>query len=211
MTKENKLDIIKPFGPSVGITNLPSILIDKINKFVDEVIKDEAKSKELDMGKNLAGQVTQEILLPDEIIKDELHNFLKKATKTYIQYITSKEIQKFDFIKVWVVRQFQNEYNPIHWHNGHISGAGYLKLPKNFGSSKHPEKKDDFHGNINFIHGNRQFLSNSIMTNKPEVGKMFIFPNYLMHSVNPFYGDGERRSISFNAFIDQKIFDIYSR
>ena len=211
MKKENKLEIIKPFGPSVGVTNLPNILIDKINTFVDEVAKDEVKSKELDMGRDLAGQVTQEILLPDEIIKDELYNFIKKATKTYIQYLTSKEIQKFDFIKVWVVRQFQNEYNPIHWHNGHISGAGYLKLPTDFGSSKHPEKKGDFHGNINFVHGTRQFLSNSIMTSKPEIGKIYIFPNYMMHSVNPFYGEGERRSISFNANIDQSIFDIYSR
>ena len=40
---------------------------------------------------------------------------------------------------------------------------------------------------------------------------LYLFPNYLMHSVNPFYGDGERRSISFNAIIDEKIYDIYSQ
>ena len=62
MKNENKLDIIRPFGPSIGITNIPKILIDKINNFVDEVVKDRNKSKELDMGKSLAGQVTQEIL-----------------------------------------------------------------------------------------------------------------------------------------------------
>ncbi len=26
--------------------------------------------------------------------------------------------------------QFENEYNPIHYHDGHISGVGYLKIPK---------------------------------------------------------------------------------
>ena len=211
MQDRNKLDILKPFGPSIGVTNLPASLIEKINNFIDDVVKSEEKSKELDMGKNLAGEVTQEISLPDEIIKDDLYNFLNKAVKIYIEHITEKKVTQFNLIKVWVVRQFQNEYNPVHWHNGHISGAGYLKLPNDYGLSKHPEKKENFNGNINFVHGTRQFLSNSIITNKPEIGKMFIFPNYLMHSVNPFYGEGERRSISFNANIDQKIYDVYSQ
>ena len=30
-----------------------------------------------------------------------------------------------------------------------------------------------------------------------------------MHSVKPFYGEGERRSISFNALIDKDIYDVY--
>ena len=34
-----------------------------------------------------------------------------------------------------------------------------------------------------------------------------MFPNYLFHTVYPFKGDQERRSVSFNATIDN---DIYS-
>ena len=52
MKNENKLDIIRPFGPAIGITNIPKILIGKINNFIDEVVKDKNKSKELDMGKS---------------------------------------------------------------------------------------------------------------------------------------------------------------
>ena len=211
MSVENKLDIIRPFGPSIGMTNIPKLIIDKINNFIEEVVKDKNKLKQLDMGKSLAGEVSQEISLPQEIIKGDLHNFLSKATNVYIEYLTGKKITKFDFIKVWVVRQYQNEYNPTHWHDGHISGAGYLKLPNSFGPSRHPEKRDDVNGNINFVHGARQFLSTPIISKKPELGKMYLFPNYLMHSVNPFYGDGERRSLSFNAYIDDKIYDVYSQ
>ena len=40
----------------------------------------------------------------------------------------------------WVVRQFKNEYNPTHWHSGHVSGAGYLKVPKSLGT--HVQKKE---------------------------------------------------------------------
>ena len=39
----------------------------------------------------------------------------------------------------------------------------------------------------------------------PEVGDFYLFPNYLMHTVFPFKGtDEERRSISFNADIDER-------
>ena len=211
MKNEGKIDIIRPFGPAIGSTNIHKTLIDKINNFIDEVIKDKNKSKKFDWGKYLAGQVTQEIKLPKEIIDGELLNFLNKITKAFVEVFTDKKVTKFQLISCWVVRQFQNEYNPTHWHSGHISGAGYLKLPDNFGSSKQPEKRINQNGKINFVHGTRQFLSNSIISQKPEVGKIFIFPNYLMHSVYPFYGEGERRSMSFNARVDEKVYDVYSQ
>ena len=206
MTTEEKLYIARPFGPSVGTTNIPKTLIDKINNFVEEVANDKEKSKKFDWGKNLVGQVSQEIYLPKEITDGELLNFLASITKTFIENQTNKKITKFNLIKIWVVRQFQNEYNPVHWHDGHISGSGYLKLPKNFGSTKNLEKMENLNGKINFIYGSKQFLSKSIITRMPEVGKIFLFPNYLMHSVNPFYGEGERRSLSFNAFVNDEVY-----
>jgi len=117
-------------------------------------------------------------------------------------------------IDSWIVRQFKNEYNPVHWHGGHISGAGFLKVPSSFGSHTQENKDDSQYrgGTLNLIHGSRQFLSRSIYSIKPEVGDFYFFPNYLMHAVYPFKGtDEERRSISFNAFIDKKIQDVYAR
>ena len=210
MNNEGKLNIIRPFGPAIGETTIPKKIIDKINNFVDEVIKDKKKSKELDWGKSLAGQVTQEIALPNEILKDEILNFFATITKAYIENLTGKKVTKFDLIKCWVVRQFEGEYNPTHWHSGHISAAGYIKLPDTFGISKQG-KNNNVNGKINFIHGSRQFLSMPIITRTPEIGKIFLFPNYIMHSVNPFYGKGERRSLSFNASIDEKVYDVYSQ
>ena len=210
MKNDGNLNIVRPFGPSIGSTDIPKTLIDKINNFIDELIKDKNKSKKLDHGKYLAGQVTQEIKLPKEIINGELLNFLSKITKVFVESLTDKKVTKFEIISCWVVRQFQNEYNPIHWHSGHISGAGYLKLPNNFGASKQ-EKDKNAHGRISFTHGTRQFLSMSTITRKPEIGKFYLFPNYLMHSVYPFYGEGERRSISFNANINDDVYDIYSQ
>ena len=138
--------------------------------------------------------------LPKEVVNKGLGTFLGQLTKTYIFASTGQEIKKFSLISAWVVSQYQGEYNPSHWHDGHISGAGYLKLPKSFGKNVQKNKAQNYNGHINFIHGSRQFLSKSIQTVKPDIGNIYLFPNYLMHSVNPFYGEGERRSLSFNAF-----------
>ena len=75
------IHIFRPFGPAIAQTTIPKILIDKINSFVDEVIKDEKKSRELDYGQRLAGQVTQEIALPNEFLQGELLNFFGKISK----------------------------------------------------------------------------------------------------------------------------------
>ena len=39
---------------------------------------------------------------------------------------------------------------------------------------------------------------------KPEVGTMLMFPAWLRHGVNPFFGEGERRTMSANINITLK-------
>ena len=53
------------------------------------------------------------------------------------------------------MRQFKNEYNPIHWHSGNISGVGYLKIPKNMVLKQKKNLKSN--GTIDFIHGSNVF------------------------------------------------------
>ena len=46
--------------------------------------------------------------------------------------------------------------------------------------------------------------------NNVQVGEMYFFPNYLMHCVFPFKNSNEeRRSISFNATVDEEIYNVY--
>ena len=136
MNTESYLKIVRPFGPSLGIVTMPKNLIDIINDFVDnQVVNNKTKAEELDAGPELVGQVTQEINLPKEIIEGSLYEFLFKSTIAYIKLSINKEVKQFELLSAWVVRQFKNEYNPIHFHSGHISGAGYLKVPDNFGDT----------------------------------------------------------------------------
>ncbi len=124
-----------------------------------------------------------------------------------------KKIKKFEIINSWIVRQFKNEYNPTHWHGGHLSGAGFLKVPSNLGQHSQNKKNIDYRGgNLQLIHGSRMFLCNSTLTLKPEVGDFYFFPNYLMHTVFPFSDtEEERRSISFNGTIDENIYNVYGK
>ena len=137
--------------------------------------------------------------------------FLSNCVSKWIEIETSSKITKFKILKSWVVRQFENEYNPTHWHSGHISGAGFLKVPSSLGKNIQEKKKNPYKGGkLQLIHGSRMFLSQSTMNILPKVGDFYFFPNYLMHQVFPFKDSKEeRRSISFNAMIDDNIYDVY--
>ena len=84
-------------------------------------------------------------------------------------------------------------------------------MPKNLGKHKQPKENREYRGgNLQLIHGSRMFLCHSTYNIVPEVGDFYFFPNYLMHTVFPFKdSDEERRSISFNANIDDNIYDVY--
>ena len=213
---ENKLQyrLIKKFGPSIFHVKIPEDILKKLNNYVDETIKDEQKIKGLDAGKNLVGDVTQEFMLEHEFIKKSgWHVFLSTCVNQWIKLETNKEIKKFEIKNSWVVRQFQSEYNPTHWHGGHISGAGFLKVPSNMGKHSQKDKNLAYRGgNLQLIHGSRMFLCHSTLDLVPSVGDFYFFPNYLMHTVFPFKDTNEeRRSISFNAVIDDEIYNVYGR
>ena len=211
---EDKVEIIKNLGPSVLKAKIPIDIVNKLNSYIDEVIQNREKSKSLNYGEHLVGDVTQEFKLEKKIvIESGFLSFLANIVKKWIEIETEKKISKFLIKESWVVRQFQNEYNPVHWHSGHISGAGFLKVPKILG--KHVQnKKDKMYrgGHLQLVHGARMFMCKSTLNIIPEVGDFYFFPNYLMHTVYPFKDSNEeRRSISFNADIDQDIYNVYGQ
>ena len=76
---------------------------------------------------------------------------MANATRAWIKNF-KKEITKFNVNSSWVVSQYANEYNPVHWHSGHISGAGFLKVPSTFGETFQKDKKN-LNGQLTLIHG----------------------------------------------------------
>ena len=126
----------------------------------------------------------------------------RKNIKIFLAKEKVKNIKEIRVLNLWVVRQFKGEYNPIHYHEGDLSGVGYLTLPKNMTKNiLIKNKKIITNGTIDFINGQKAFLSNSIYNLVPKTGDLIIFPNYLMHTAYPFNINGERRSFSFNVKI----------
>ena len=188
----------RAFGPTIGKSKLSKKIINTLNAYVDK----SNISKKNDYSSKLASQIKNEIKIPKLIIDKNLSKELIKNIKIYLEKSDIKKIKEIKIINLWVVKQFKNEYNPIHYHDGQISGFGYLKIPKNMSENRLiKNKKFKTNGTIDFINGQNNFLSKSIYNLNPKLGELLIFPNYLMHTAYPFNVDGERRSFSFNAKI----------
>jgi hypothetical protein len=198
------MEIFKPFGPSVAKVNIPEEIILNMNNYVEEIIANKKKSENLDFGKNLAGNVQQEFRLDVEFMKDNnWAEFLGKSCQKWLLEGHNISLKKFEIISSWIVRQFKNEYNPIHYHGGQISGVGYLKVPKDMGKTIQKNKKIQHNGKLILIDGSKKFLCNPTYVITPKVGEFYFFPSYMMHTVYPFSDSlEERRSVSFNAKID---------
>ena len=201
------MKVLSPFGPKIAQLKFSKTVIDRINKEVDRISSQKKLTKKYDYSKQLVGQVKQEIQLPKNFIKKYLAKKINQSIKEFIKSTTGKTTKTIKIKNFWVVSQFSHEYNPVHYHDGHVSGVGYLKIPK-FTTNK---KSLTTNGTIDFINGNKMFLNESIFNHTPKVGDVLLFPNYLMHTVYPFSSEGERRSFSFNVEIDRGIANIFSK
>jgi hypothetical protein len=199
--------IFKPFGPTILKAKMSEELIKNLNNYTDEKSNLDLKEKKLDAGNALAGNVSQEIYLDEKFMKESgFGTFLFSEVANWIYSTKKKKINKFKISASWIVRQYQNEYNPIHMHTGHISGVGYTKVPTHYGKTKQEEKPNK-NGHLQLVHGSKSFMSESVMDILPEVGDFYFFPHYLMHAVYPFCDtEDERRSVSFNAFLDDEVY-----
>ena len=108
----------KPFGPSIGKSKISRKFLEKLNMEVDTKIF----SKSNDYSSNLEKELIKNIKI-----------FL---TKEHI-----KKIKEIKILNLWVVSQYKNEYNPIHYHEGDLSGVGYLKIPKHMTENKNVKNK----------------------------------------------------------------------
>ena len=122
----DKIQIFKPFGPSIVKARMPIELIDQMNNYVDNVIENELKAKDLDNGSNLVGKVKQEFLLEDDFMKKiKWPESWIVFVSLWIQNVRGIKLRSFQIKKSWIVRQFKNVF---------IKNIGYLKVPKSFGS-----------------------------------------------------------------------------
>ena len=189
---------IKPFGQTIGRTRISN----KFFKCLNNECNEKSKSKKIDYSSILASQIKKEFKISEKFVKKNLEKELKIHITKFLNNEKIKNIKEIKILNLWVVRQFKGEYNPIHYHEGDLSGVGYLTVPKDMTNNKMVKnKKIKTNGTIDFINGQKGFLSKSIYNVVPKLRELIIFPNYLLHTAYPFNINGERRSFSFNAKI----------
>jgi uncharacterized protein (TIGR02466 family) len=211
-TQPTKFEIQRWFGPVQVVCEMPVDITHALIKMSDQIIEDK-KAKQ--HGSSLAGVIHKELKVYKEDLEEAgAFHFLESCIRTYVQTVAEsiESIPKDAIIKshinsCWTVSQFANEYNPIHNHTGcQISAVLYLKTPDTKGRRNIPNKKDkrDSDGDISFIYnaGSERpgdIFEKGLVQFTPQAGKLLIFPSYLLHQVYPFIGEGERRSMAFNA------------
>ena len=220
----DEVKFLEPFSASILERQVPDRFIEIVNKVGDEVLSDEATSAEWDFSENLVGKVSKEVQIPLTNKEERKYtlDFMKESCLLYLQRMIEKNrsyewnkvtgigtpinlhpsIENIHLAQCWMVSQYKNEYNPWHKHSGNFSSVMYLKIPEGMNDFMDREYNDHYpaSGLIQFMYGEAQDFRSDTLMCKPEVGKMFLFPSWLRHSVYPFYCEGERRSLSFNAY-----------
>jgi len=196
--------MLSPFGPRILCVKLPDNIIERINHLGD------TQQNKNNMDGRLAGQIKDEPELTDEemdsigikkifmdIGQQYVHTIL--SDKHHFDYNKDDFYINMKFVSGWIVNQKENEYNPAHYHsNCSISAVLYLKVPE-FRPRGFVGKKN-IDGYIEFINStvDHSMLSAGSYLVKPQVGQLLMFPSTLLHTVYPFQGPEERRSLAFN-------------
>ena len=210
---------LEVFSPTIMESKVSQRFIDIVNAAGDDVLSSEQKSAKWDWSHKLVGKVSKEIQIPidDADDRDLLFTTMRQSCVDYLNYIISKN-RAYGWYKIagreskptldnihlthsWIVSQYAGEYNPYHHHTGDFSAVVYLKIPPNMQKELDKEFTDHYptNGLIEFMYGENSDMRSDTIKFKPEVGTMLVFPSYLKHFVYPFYSEGERRSMSFNA------------
>jgi hypothetical protein len=196
--------------------HLPMALINMVNGYIDSV-----RDSAADYSKALVGQIKRNPKSAQ--LQLDLRQKTPSSLATIIleigrQYIAQQGYHAAVVANdMWSIHSYEGDYNPLHDHGGKtplgLSSILYLKVPPviaekepvpHGGSPKLSMASGNCDGFTQFVWGATGMRDFSLLRPpsqqyvKPEVGKFLVFPNWLLHRVEPFFGEGERRTLSFN-------------
>jgi uncharacterized protein (TIGR02466 family) len=158
---------------------------------------------------NVGGwQSMGELLDWPEVAATDFRETLLSAVSHMIGRVSGRRQFRFQAkIKAWANVNRGGSFNRIHNHpDCHWSGAYYVR-PGQPGQDE-PKRAGciEFHdprGAVNMVtHPGRSGFGTPCFY-RPEAGTLFVFPSWLMHSVNPISAETCRISIAFNALIER--------
>ena len=206
--------------------NLSKAMLDELNAHVDEHREKMADYSGNLVGQIKQTEKSQQLSLDREHPTVQgLMNLLGSAgrafLKTYAGQIPMEggadafDKAPVDCFSMWTVHSYEGDYNPLHDHDVSydqkcmaFSVILYCMVPPQIaklgGSTKLHSNGGATDGCTYFCWGTNTGADHLTLKPKtdryvvPEEGKFLIFPSWLNHSVAPFYGPGERRTLSAN-------------
>jgi len=202
----------------------PLEVIDELNSHIDDTII----PNNVDYSPVLVGQIRQnekskQLYFPHEgdDVGEQFSSVLLRLASEYVDRTIGLPCD-VDMQSMWTVHSYEGDYNPVHDHGTRtpmgLSMILYLKVPPQISELDNPSEKfdglnqssgavDGFTYLVWGVNGMRDTNILRPLTEeyvKPEVGTMLMFPAWLRHGVNPFFGEGERRTMSANINITPK-------
>jgi|TARA_R110002012_G_scaffold21451_4_gene74910 hypothetical protein len=206
------------------MSTLPALklLFAVLDEDMIKIINDYIDSHKLeDHSDQLVGQIRQDKksaqlqLNMNDTVPSKLGEFLKSMANTY-----AKEhgiiAESMNITSMWSIHSYAGDYNPLHEHGTASLGVScilFLKVPPQIQKTESNKMMDmnnssgSCDGWTQFVWGANGFMDTSNFRHstesfvQPEVGKLVMFPIWLKHQVCPFFGDGERRTLSTNIDI----------
>ena len=197
---------------------LPHQVVTTLNDYLDTLRQNKQRES---AGSSLVGQIHQgeQLVMDYEDVKlIPFTRIVESLAAAYLRHFVEQtksplRAKKISMDKLWSVHSFEGDYNPIHDHTTAapmgISFTTWTMVPEQIMQSS-DERVDLYDssgaidGYINFIYGLNQVSdperlrpsqSRYIM---PEPGKLLLFPSWMQHTVYPFFGQGERRTVAGN-------------
>ena len=198
--------------------NLPEQVVTTLNDYLDTLKQNKLRESAADY---LVGQIHQGEQLKmdhEDVSLTPFVRIVESLAAAYLRHFVEQtksplRPKKISMDKLWSVHSYQGDYNPIHDHltaaQMGISFTTWTMVPEQI------MKRDDqqvnlyessgaIDGFINFNYGLNQTAdperlrpsqSRYIM---PVPGKLLLFPSWMQHTVYPFFGEGERRTVAGN-------------
>ena len=207
---------------------IPMPMMDELNSYIDQEREKMADYSGNLVGQIKQNERSQQLKMNLEHDTPKgLANLLASCGRSFLESYSS-QLQlstedgsstfanaNIDCFSMWTVHSYEGDYNPLHDHDvGYdqktmsFTAILYCKVPPQIASLG---DSTQMHSNGGATDGCTQFVWGTNTASEylslkprqerfivPKVGKFTIFPCWLKHSVAPFYGEGERRTLSAN-------------
>ncbi len=174
----------------------------KLNETMYTYIKEAQNKDQKGINKsNIKGWHSKDFDLKDKEPKNFINCISPSIKKVMIDMNWENERQTIKISNMWAIINIGGSTNTRHQHgNSTISGAYYVKAPKNCGDIifYDPRPAPVFYYPTAT---SSNFLNAQVNGITPKEGALILFPSYVDHSVNENLSNNERIVISFNITI----------